>query len=346
MAVNVGSTVSFLLCPWLKDAYGWHVAFAVCCLGLLLGLLNYALMHRRLDHIGSAPDALALRADRLAMVLCGVVAAIAAVSFVLQHPVIARDCIWVAAIIVLGVWIATFRASAASERAGLLMMYLLTLEVMLFFIFYQQMPTSLTLFALRNVQLDFTLGGMALFRWSPGQFGALNPIWIMIASPPLAWLYNRLGASGRDLSMAGKFLVGFACVAAGFLLWWLCCRSSRTPLVSPWVMVWGYGLLSLGELLVSGLGLAVVARYVPARMSGFMMGSYFLAVGVSMYVGSAVANLAAMPDLGNIPDPARSLPLYTALFFHLFELACAGTLLFALLLPITRRLDAAHQRRS
>ena len=111
-------------------------------------------------------------------------------------------------------------------------------------------------------------------------------------------------------------------------------------------MVWGYGLLSLGELLVSGLGLAVVARYVPARMSGFMMGSYFLAVGVSMYVGSAVANLAAMPDLGSIPDPARSLPLYTALFFHLFELACGGTLLFALLLPITRRLDAAHQRRS
>ena len=197
MAVNVGSTVSFLLCPWLKDAYGWHVAFAVCCLGLLLGLLNYALMHRRLDHIGSAPDALALRPDRLAMVLCGVVAAIAAVSFVLQHPVVARDCIWLAAIIVLGVWIATFRASAASERAGLLMMYLLTLEVMLFFIFYQQMPTSLTLFALRNVQLDFTLGGMALFRWSPGQFGALNPIWIMIASPPLG-LASTTGSAHPD----------------------------------------------------------------------------------------------------------------------------------------------------
>ena len=39
-------------------------------------------------------------------------------------------------------------------------------------------------------------------------------------------------------------------------------------------MIGGYGLYSLGELLVSGLGLAMIARYVPARMGGFMMGAY------------------------------------------------------------------------
>ena len=57
-------------------------------------------------------------------------------------------------------------------------------------------------------------------------------------------------------------------------------------------MVGGYGLYSLGELLVSGLGLAMIARYVPARMSGFMMGAYFVATGVSQYLGSVVANFA------------------------------------------------------
>ncbi len=344
MAVNVGSTVSLLLCPWLKDRYGSHVAFAACCLGLMLGLANYAVMHRWLDHVGSVPDSRPLRMDRLAAVIGGAVAAIVAVGFVLQHAALARDCIWLAAIIVAGIWVWTFRRSAAPERPGLLMMYLLTFEVMLFFVFYQQMPTSLTLFSLRNVQLEFSLGGMRLFHCSPGQFQSLNPIWIMLASPPLAWLYNRLGASGRDLSMAGKFLLGFACVAGGFLVWWWSCRTSPSPLVSPWVMVWGYGLLSLGELLVSGLGLAVVARYVPARMSGFMMGAFFLGIGVAMYVGSAVANLAAVPQLGGALDPAQTLPLYTSLFYRLFLLACGGTLVFALLLPVTRRLDRAHQR--
>jgi POT family proton-dependent oligopeptide transporter len=33
MAVNIGSTVSMLATPWIKDHWGWHAAFAVCCGG-------------------------------------------------------------------------------------------------------------------------------------------------------------------------------------------------------------------------------------------------------------------------------------------------------------------------
>src|SRR5437868_1006294 len=65
---------------------------------------------------------------------------------------------------------------------------------------------------------------------------------------------------------------------------------------SSWVMIWGYGLYSLGELLVSGLGLAMIARYVPARMGGFLMGAYYVGVGISQYLGGIVANYAAIPD--------------------------------------------------
>ena len=63
--------------------------------------------------------------------------------------------------------------------------------------------------------------------------------------------------------------------------------------VSSWYMIWGYGFYSLGELLVSGLGLAMIARYVPARMGGFMMGAYFVATGISQYLASVVANFAS-----------------------------------------------------
>ena len=64
MAVNLGAMISQLLTPWLKDyvnenyrgELGWHIAFAVCAVGLLLGLANYALMRRAMHHIGSEPD--------------------------------------------------------------------------------------------------------------------------------------------------------------------------------------------------------------------------------------------------------------------------------------------------
>ena len=112
--------------------------------------------------------------------------------------------------------------------------------------------------------------------------------------------------------------------------------------VSSWFMVWGYGLYSLGELLVSGLGLAMIARYVPARMSGFMMGAYFVATGVSQYLGSVVANFAQMPS-HELPA-TESLPLYLSLFEKLGWLAAIGMVLALLLLPLMNRLSRQHQR--
>ncbi len=54
----------------------------------------------------------------------------------------------------------------------------------------------------------------------------------------------------------------------------------------------------------------MIARYVPARMGGFMMGAYFVASGLSQYLGSVVANFAHIPE--NLTDPVESLTIYTA----------------------------------
>jgi POT family proton-dependent oligopeptide transporter len=105
-------------------------------------------------------------------------------------------------------------------------------------------------------------------------------------------------------------------------------------------MVWGYGLYSLGELLVSGLGLAMIARYVPARMGGFMMGAYFVASGISQYLGSVVANIAHIP--ANITDPLESLAIYTNLFNKLGFAGIACTLMAIAMLPLMNRLSASH----
>jgi len=92
-------------------------------------------------------------------------------------------------------------------------------------------------------------------------------------------------------------------------------------------------------LLVSGLGLAMMARYVPPRMGGFMMGTYFIMTGISQYLGSVVANLAQMPD--KLTDAQQSLPLYTHLFGWLGGASLGGALLAVLLLPLMSRLSTA-----
>jgi POT family proton-dependent oligopeptide transporter len=203
------------------------------------------------------------------------------------------------------------------------------------------MSTSLTLFALRNVEWNQTLFGMHLFTWIPAQYQALNPIWIFALSPPLAWLYTRMGRSGRDLPIAAKFAIGFIVVAVGFFIFGISGGTADAGKVSSWYMIWGYGFYSLGELLVSGLGLAMMARYVPARMGGFMMGAYFVATGISQYLGGLVANYASVPE--NITDPLQSLPIYTSLFNKLGFLAAGGAVLAIALLPMLKKLSASHR---
>ena len=348
MAVNVGSTISMLATPAIKDYFnaahgseiGWHVAYGFCSAGLVVGIVLLMMMRATIRHVGSLPDERPLDMGKLAMVLGGGVVAVGVSAVILQYQSVARVFVYLAGVVVLGIFVHLIRKSEQSERAGLIAALILTLQTVFFFIFYQQMSTSLALFALRNVDLDFTVLGAHLWTWSPAQFQALNAIWIMVLSPVLALVYTRAGRTGKDLSIAGKFALGFTVVAAGFFTYGFAGQFAVNGLTSSWIMIAGYGLYSLGELLVSGLGLAMVARYVPARMGGFMMGAYFVATGISQYLGGVVANMASVPQ--GMTDPLQTLPIYTSLFNKLGIAAVICTLIALAVLPMMRRLTATH----
>jgi proton-dependent oligopeptide transporter, POT family len=215
MSVNIGSTISMLATPWIKDHWGWHAAFAVCFAGMVLGLINFMVMRRTVGHIGSAPDDEPMKWRRFAAVAVGGVALGLATVFVLQNEQVAAICVYAAGVAILVIFGWMLLKCDRSERAGLLAALILTLQVILFFIFYQQMSTSLTLFALRNVDASFTLFNVTLFSWSAAQFQALNPLWIMLLSPFLAIAYTRLANSGHDIPIAAKYAHGFHGGCAG-----------------------------------------------------------------------------------------------------------------------------------
>ena len=348
MAVNVGSMISMTATPWIRDhvaavygdSIGWHTAFGACSVGLIAGLINYTFMRRTLSHIGSPADERPLELKRFAAVMLGAVGTVFISAFILQSETVAKWCVYGAGVVILVIFAHLIRSSRQSERSGLIAALVLTVQTIFFFIFYAQMATSLNLFAQRNVNLSFNLFGWHMLTWIPEQYQNLNAIWIVVLSPVLVVIYNSLGRVGKDPSVAAKFAWGFAAVALGFFMYGFGARWAASGQVSSWVMVWGYGLYSLGELLVSGLGLAMIARYVPERMGGFMMGGYYVAVGVSQYLGSVVANIAHIPD--NITDPLQSLAIYTHLFNILGFVGIGCTAIAILMLPLMNRLSASH----
>ena len=336
MAINVGAFISQSLTPWIRVRYGWHLAFLTCVLGLMIGIAQFRLQRRLIAHIGSAPDFKPMRTDWLIGVIAGTVVLSVLIGIVIQSVAVARAIVWLSGLILLGLFAVLIARGQKSERSGLIAMLVLTAQTVLFFIFYQQMSTSLTLFALHNVKLDF-LG----YQVPPEQFQVLNPFWIALLSPVLALLYGWLGKRNRDPSVAGKYAWGFALLALGFFVYAVSGDYAVAGMVSAWWMVWGYLLQSVGELLISGLGLAMVARYVGPSLRGLMMGAWLLATGISQYLGSYVANYASVP--ADVSDPVSTLPLYTHLFWVLGWVAVGGTLAAIALLPYMRRLDASHR---
>jgi POT family proton-dependent oligopeptide transporter len=199
-------------------------------------------------------------------------------------------------------------------------------------VYNQQIYTSLTLFALRNVRHNI----LAL-HVSPAQFQDLNQFWLVVLALPLAWLYNRMAKSPRgDFSMATKYAVGFCLLALGFFLYAGSGLTARDGVVSSWWLVAGYAAQSLSELLISALGFSMVSQLVPERSRGVMMGAWFLGMGVGMYAGGAVAGLASIPS--GVVSATATLPFYTRVFAWLGVGALATAVVAAAIVPWLNRL--------
>ncbi len=90
-----------------------------------------------------------------------------------------------------------FRQAFKLDKTGrnkMFVAFVLMLEAVVFYILYAQMPTSLNFFAINNVHHEI-LG----FSINPVSFRALNPFWVVLASPILAGIYTHLGNKGKDL---------------------------------------------------------------------------------------------------------------------------------------------------
>ncbi|MCG0999012.1 peptide MFS transporter [Acetobacter persici] len=341
MAANVGSALSMLCIPWVRDHAGSLTAFGLCVAGPACALLILLSRTRALHLTGSAPDYAPLQ-FRSAAVGAGAIALCAlAVMAVLSSASFARLAVLGCLALVALLWVALYRRAASRERLNLVTMGVMLLQSIAFYCFYQQMQTSLTLFALTHVDGTFRLAGHALFTLSAAQFQALDPIFIILLSPLLAKLYHALASRDRDFSLPTKFAAGFGFVALAFFIWWGGTYLAGPGLTSAWPMLGGYFALATAELLIGGLGLAVIARYAPARLNGLMVGAYYLTVGAGMYLGSEIASLAS--------PPATAVPLHNHHYETLFGILCLcgfGLVSVALLLArMLNTLEDRHQAR-
>jgi POT family proton-dependent oligopeptide transporter len=164
---------------------------------------------------------------------------------------------------------------AVSDSRRIMALLVIFVIVIVFWMAFHQNQLTLTYFA--NDNTDWSAWGNVSGVIS----NAINPFWIITLTVPLISFWRWLAKKGLEPSTPAKIAIGMFLTAVSFYLMAVACLAGgNTGKVSPWWLISSYAIVSLGELMLSPMGLSLVSKVAPARMRGLMMGGWFVATAI------------------------------------------------------------------
>jgi len=300
MGINLGALISPLACGWVGERIGWRLGFGLAGVGMLAGLIQYALGGKYLGSAGLAPGApgspeeLRKRKKQAALGalaalavagVCGALASAGAIHITAQTISNALGVALVIVTVSIFSWLLFGKGWSPTERQRSAAILVLFLSAAVFWSAFEQAGSSLNLFAERSTNRNFS-GFLFPASW----FQFVQPLFIITLAPVFAWFWVALRR--REPSSPAKFAWGLFFAGLGFAI--LVPASSlamRGALVSSWWLVSTYLFHSLGELCLSPVGLSAMTKLAPARVAGMMMGLWFVSIGIGDYLGGRVTSL-------------------------------------------------------
>jgi POT family proton-dependent oligopeptide transporter len=175
------------------------------------------------------------------------------------------------------------------ERDRLLALLLIMAFTIPFWIAFEQAASSMNFFAEQRTQ---RLVGHFLIPAS--WFQSINPAILIMAGPLFASAWTALARRGREPSTPAKMSAALVLMAIGFVFMVAGARrSDHGVLVSPWWLTAAYAFHTFGELCLSPIGLSLVTKLAPLKLSALMMGLWFFSTSISEL---AAGQLAALTD--------------------------------------------------
>jgi POT family proton-dependent oligopeptide transporter len=329
MGINLGSVLGQFLCPFLADTYGWGFGFAFAGCGMLVAWVLVSIRTNAMAGVGAAPDdairwagtgivlAMALAVVPLfAFALSGVMQetptpGAGALDYLARLPAMGKMLLGTFAVGVPAILIwARIRGSAGEFRMMLAAMILVSFNTV-FWSLFEQAGSSLTLFADRNT--DRSVFGW--FTLSAPQTQNFNSLSIILLAPLVSMLWGWMARRGWEPSVPVKFALALAGAGGGFLLLVLGCGTAGADgRVGLQWLAGLYVLHSLAELLISPVGLSMITGLAMARVTGLMMGVWFLSMAMGEYVAGLVAQMASVAGAGEALDAKHSLAVYSLTF--------------------------------
>lgn len=253
MGINVGAFLAPVVMEVVKSQFGFHPAFAVAAGGMLLSVIILWRMKKYIE----AADRPASRGAKT-MANAAAVAVDAPPASVSQQNAIDAVPDW--------------------KRIGALIVIFLI--VIVFWMVFHQNSTTITYWA--NENTDWKVSGIIS--------NSINPGWVLVLTFPLVAFWGWLDKKGLEPSTPTKMVIGMVMTALAFFVLFIAAKIGEASVaaggdpyafkMSPVWLLGAYAVLTLGELMLSPMGLSLVSKVAPVRMRGLMMGGWFVATAI------------------------------------------------------------------
>lgn len=334
MGINVGALIPPVIAGALVTKYGWHSGFLVAAAGMIVGQIVFMWARKRLGKIGLYPKNKKAGKESVwlyPLLIIGTLVAIELCRLAFKYPEVTNILIEISAVAVLLVVLFFMLKESPAQRNKMIACLILIVISVVFWSLYNQAFTSLMLFADRNMATHML--GIPIDAEATQFF---NPFFIILLSPFLSRAWIRLDNSGMNPSTQMKFAISMLFITAGFLLLGFASKFFNVNgVTSPWWLCASYFLQTIGELLLSPIGLAMITVLCPKNLTGMMMGAWFFSQAASFAIGGSLANLAAIPEK---LSPAATLPYYTHAFIIYGLISLVATVISFALIPFLNRL--------
>jgi POT family proton-dependent oligopeptide transporter len=337
--INIGALLGGAVCVYFgtsKD-YGWSYSFLSAAVVMLIGLITFMMTKKSLGPIGDSPLLELPKSKRTTKeiaVYIGSIISIPLIFMMIKNTDYTDYFMYtIGPLAIFYFLFETYKEKEVKAQKKLIAAFIFIIFSIIFWAFFEQSGGSLALFAQNNLHPN-----LLFFEINPNIVNnTSNSLFVIVFSPILGLLWLAMAKRKMEPNTVVKFGLGFLFLAAAFYVFYYTkFFADAQGLTSLNIFTLAYLVITFGELCLSPIGLSIMTKLSPKRLSGMMMGMWFLASAYGQYAAGLLGAGMSSPDEN--ASLVTKLQGYTDGYYQLAVYALISGVVLIIFTPLIKKL--------
>ncbi len=347
MGINVGAFICNFVAAYMRINYGWGHAFAAAGIGMLLGLIVFAIGTKHVRHAdvikpvqtGDMSTGRILMFTLLPMFVFGILGYFISGITGPDNPngnlmgTDTNDAFIFGCIPVVAFFIYLYVKANQEDKRPIGALLAVFACIVVFWAVFHQNGDALTVWAEDQTDREMATGvsniadkagmaqtvtnagsatdeksakyfetlapekvpaeGSSLKLYSTELYQSINPFWVVLLTPIVVGFWGWMRRRGKEPTTPAKIAIGLVVTALSALVMVgaVMATNNMESKASSWWLIGAYGVITIGELCLSPMGLSLVSKLSPPRITALMMGGFFLSTSLGNKLSGVLSGM-------------------------------------------------------